>query len=77
MKRLFRTPVVLASLIVNLAATGVFAQSEKISLRVPPKPNQTIHITLVHQSAAFMSITGRPVLRSMLSAQCRPLSADR
>jgi hypothetical protein len=39
MKRLLRTPVVIASLIVNLAATVVFAQSEKISPRIAPKPN--------------------------------------
>jgi hypothetical protein len=56
MKRLFGAPVVVASLIVNLAATVVFAQSEKISPRIAPKPNQTIRITMVQEMDMDISI---------------------
>ena len=56
MKRLLRTAVVIAGLIVSLAATAVFAQSEKISPRVAPKPNQIVHITMAQEMDMDISI---------------------
>src|ERR1044072_3637208 len=56
MTRLLRATVVIASLIVHPAATAVFAQSEKISPRVFPKPNQTIRITMTQEMDMDISV---------------------
>lgn len=69
MKRLLRTPVVIAGLIVNLAATAVFAQSEKISPRIAPKPNQTVHLTMVQEmdmNISFDAVGPAPLAGPMM-----------
>lgn len=58
MKKLGLTSMLLALVCLCLGSTTTFAQSEKISIRIVPKPNQTSHLSLSQDGEIEMSFEG-------------------
>jgi hypothetical protein len=54
-KRLTRTLVVAAGVIACLAAPAVIAQSEKVSVRMTPRPDQSTRMTMTQEIVFDMS----------------------
>ena len=87
MKRLTQAHVIAAAVIVCLSAPEARAQSEKISLRMAPRPGQTVQMTVTQDMDFDMSMDGAPlpggnsmkmVMRSTmaLTQKTGPLKAD-
>ena len=58
MKRLTRTHVIAAGIIACLAAPAVIAQSEKVSIRMAPRPDQSTRVTMTQEMVIDMTVDG-------------------
>ena len=56
MKRLARTHVIAAGVIACLAAPAVIAQSEKVSIRMSPRPDQSTRMTMTQEMVIDISV---------------------
>ena len=58
MKPLGRIGVIVAAVMVGFAAPALLAQSEKVSVRMAPRPDQTVRMTMTQDMDFDISIDG-------------------